>query len=245
MSLRRLSNLKSWRRPEWCNKERDETQIGIGRASSPRKARGLCSSSFAPPFSLGFAPGTFLYCWRTMSCCGNPRPQVPDKIVSTAGTRSVPIGGGGGVLQQQQQFSVSEQPAFHPGIISPFLPSAGEASSFRPPDITTPPLAYSMAHLNGTAHSPPPTASSTMHSSIPPSSPQMGMYPSPSPGVDPNGRLSPLRRPTPTYPASGSSISPNLLSTYHSSAAMSSLPPIDEGKVSVSIDFGERRPSLT
>ena len=200
------------------------------------------ASSF-PPFFPRVAPGTScLYCWRRMSCCGSARPPVPDKNGPGVGTRSVAIDGSS--LLQQTQFPISEQPGGHPGIISPFPPPA-HASSFRPPDITSPPLAYSTAHLNGTSHSPPPTAS-TIQSSFPPSSPsvpQMGMYTSSSsPAVDPNGPLSPLRRPTPTYPASGNSHSPNLLSTYQTSGGMpSSLPPIDEGKVSVSIDFGERR----
>lgn len=235
---------------------RDESvtsEIGIRRASSPGKARGLCKQLVRPPFfPLGFAPGTFLYCWRAMSCCANPRSLLPDKIVSAvgtrSGTRSIPISGG---VQQhhEEQSPVSQQPSFYPEI-SPFpISPHTDVSSFRAPDISPPPVAYSITHLNGTAHSPPPTAS-TMHSSIPPSSPVSvplmgGMYSSNSPVVDPNGPLSPLRRPTPTYPSSGSSNSPNLLSTYHSSAPMTSLPPIDEGKVSVSIDFGERRPSLT
>jgi hypothetical protein len=181
-----------------------------------------------------------------MSCCGSARPEAAtDKNVPAVGTRSVPVGGGGAL--QQQQFPVSQQPMAHPGIMSPFPPPS-DALSFRPPDITSPPGVYPMAHLNGTAHSPPPlTVSTAVHSSIPPSPPsnvpQMGMYTSASPPVvDHNGPLSPLRRPSPTYPTSGSSNSPNLLSTHQSSATMPSLPPIDEGKMSVSIDFGERRP---
>jgi hypothetical protein len=183
-----------------------------------------------------------------MSCCGSPRPQ--DKSVPTVGTRSVSVGGGGALQQQQQQqqqqYPVSQQPTAHPGIISPYPPPA-DASSFRPPDINPPPAVYPMAHLNGTAHSPPPPTASTVYGSVPPSPPstvpQMGMYTSASPPlIDPNVPLSPLRRPSPTYPAPGSSNSPNLLSTYQSSATMASMPPIDEGKVSVSIDFGERRP---
>jgi hypothetical protein len=177
-----------------------------------------------------------------MSCCGSPRPQ--DKSIPTVGTRSVPVGGGAlqQQQQQQQQYPVSQQPTAHPGIISPYHPPA-DASSFRPPDINSPPAVYPMAHLNGTAHSPPPTVS-TLHGSVPPSPvPQMGMYTSASPPLlDPNVSLSPLRRPSPTDPTSGSSSPPNLLSTYQSSATMPSMPPIDEGKVSVSIDFGERRP---
>ncbi|KAI0282749.1 hypothetical protein BGY98DRAFT_953377 [Russula aff. rugulosa BPL654] len=157
-----------------------------------------------------------------MSCCANPRSLLPDKIVSAvgtrSGTRSIPISGG---VQQhhEEQSPVSQQPSFYPEI-SPFpISPHADVSSFRAPDISPPPVAYSMTHLNGTAHSPPPTAS-TMHSSLPPSSPVSvplmgGMYSSNSPVVDPNGPLSPLRRPTPTYPSSG-----------------------NEGKVSVSIDFG-------
>jgi hypothetical protein len=172
-----------------------------------------------------------------MSCCGSPRPPVSD--------RSVPVGVGTSGALQQQPFPVSEQPVGHPAI-SPFpAPANAASSSFRPPEITPPPLVYPMAHMNGTAHSPPPTASSSIPPSSPSTIPQMATYASPSTAVDPNGPLSPLRRPTPTYPASGSSHATNLLSTYQSSAAMPSLPPINEGKVSVSIDFGERRRPLT
>jgi hypothetical protein len=162
------------------------------------------------------------------------------------------MGGGGGL--QQQQYPVSQQPMAHPGIISPFPPPADASTSpYRPPDVTQPPAMYPMAHLNGTAHSPPPTLSTMHSSSVPPPPsppsgvPQMGMYTSASPPVlDPNGPLSPLRRPSPTYPTTSGSSNPppNLLATYQSSATMPSLPPIDEGKVSVSIDFGERRPLL-
>jgi hypothetical protein len=172
-----------------------------------------------------------------MSCCGSPRPEPTDKSVPAVGTRSVAVGGG---VLQHQQYPVSQQPTSHPGIISPF-PPPGNASSFRPPDITPPPATYPMAHLNGAAHSPPPTMSTNSPS---PPVPQMGMYTSVSPPVvDPNGPLSPLRRPSPTYPSSGSSNPPNLLSTYQSSTTMPSKLPVDEGKMSVSIDFGERRPS--
>ncbi|KAH9982005.1 actin-like ATPase domain-containing protein [Russula compacta] len=54
--------------------------------------------------------------------------------------------------------------------------------------------------------------------------------------VDHTSSLSPLRLPSPAYPASGNQ---NLLSTYQSPAAVPpSLPPTDEGKVSIAIDFG-------
>ena len=232
-----LSNLKVLRRPLQVYVSVTGTNWNCQWARLfAGKARGLCSST------LGLVPPLFLYCWRTMSCCGSPRPEHTDMSVPAVGTRSVAVGGG---ALQHQQYPVSQQPTGHPGIISPFPPPA-DASSLRPPDITPPPATYSMAHLNGTAHSPPPTLS-TMHSSVPPSPsvPQMGMYTSvsPPPVVDPNAPLSPLRRPSPTYPSSGSSNPPNLLSTYQSPTTMPSLPPIDEGKMSVSIDFGERRPS--
>jgi len=175
-----------------------------------------------------------------MSCCGSPRP--PQAIVKS--------GSAGGALQQQQHFLVSQQPTTHPGIINPF-PQPADVSSYRPPEITPPSAVYPMVHLNGTTAHSPPTTASTMYGSVPPSPPstlprpQTVMYTSASPPpVDPNGPLSPLRRPSPTYPAPGSPKLPNLMSTYPLSGTMSPpLPSIDEGKVSVSIDFGERRSS--
>ena len=165
-----------------------------------------------------------------MSCCGTVRPQATDKSLPAIDTRF-----GGGTLQQQQ-FPVSQQPTAHPHLeISPFPPPTDASSSFLTPDITPPPLAYPGGQFNGSAHSPPLTVSTAP-------SPPPGMYSSASPVLDPNGPLTPLRRPSPTYPTSRSSNPPNLLSTYQSSTGMPSLPPIDEGKMSVSIDFGERHP---
>jgi hypothetical protein len=235
--------------PEWQTGKGlgfDEHKLELCAPLSPKRRALCCSSTLSLVLPL-FSP----YCWRTMSCCGSPRPEDTDKSVPAVGTRSVPIGGG--AFQQQQQFPVSQQPTGHPGIISPFPPPSSDASSFRPPDFTPPSTVYPMAaHLNGTTHTPPPPptmTTSTLHGSVPSSPPstvpQMGMYTSASPPVvDPNGPLSPLRRPSPTYPTSGSSNPPNLLSTYQSPANIPSLPPIDEGKMSVSIDFGERRPLL-
>jgi hypothetical protein len=158
-----------------------------------------------------------------MSCCGNPRPPTPTHQIKTVNASTL------------QQFSVSQQPTAHPGI-SPYSAPAPEMSSFRPPDISTPQPVHPSPYLNG-YHSPPPT-SSTAHGSIPPSppstGPQVGMFNRTS-VIDPTSSLSPLRRPSPAYPGA-----PNLLSTY-SSAAVPSLPHPDEGKMSVSIDFGERR----
>lgn len=154
-----------------------------------------------------------------MSCCGSPRPEG----------RSVPVG-------TTQQFPVSHQPTAHPGI-SPF--PAAERSTFRPPNVPSPQPVHSLTPLN-TTHSPPPP-STTTHGSVstspPPTAPQMGMFNRASVG-DPTGSLGPLRRPSPAYPASGNA---NLLSTHQPSAAAPSSPPADEGKMSISIDFGERR----
>jgi hypothetical protein len=174
----------------------------------------LCDTSFwcPSPFPFG-APGQ-----RTMSCCGTPRPENQAKSVS-AGT--------------VQQFPVSHQPTAHPEI-SPFSAPAPEPS-FRPPYLPSPPPVHSSSHLNG-AQSPAPTLS-TVHGSLPSPGPQVGMFNRTS-AVDPIGSFSPLRLPSPAYPASGN---PNILSMYQSSAAVPSLPPMDEGKMSVSIDFGEHR----
>jgi hypothetical protein len=180
-----------------------------------------------------------------MSCCGNPRLQAAGNSVSAAvGTRSVSAGA-------RQQQPVSQQPTSHPGIVSPFPPPSDASSPFRPPDITPPPAAmYPMAHLNGAAFSLPPPLppkSPPMMYGMRPSSPtavqQMGVYSSASPIVDHNGYMAPLRRASLAYSSYGSSNSPNLLTAYQSPTTLSSLPPVDEGKVSVSIDFGERRPT--
>ncbi|KAH9960279.1 actin-like ATPase domain-containing protein [Russula dissimulans] len=151
-----------------------------------------------------------------MSCCGASRDHV-------SSTRRGPVA-------TLQPSPVSQQPTPHPGI-DPFL----EKVSFRPPTIASPPPVHSLSRFNG-AQSPPP---SSTHGSIPPSPPptvsQMGAF-NRSSVVDSAGSLTPLRRPTPAYAASGN---PNLLSTYQSPTAVApSLPPTDEGKMSISIDFG-------
>jgi hypothetical protein len=155
-----------------------------------------------------------------MSCCGASRAQ--NKSGPDVGTL--------------QPFPITtHQPRPRP-LITPF----GEKEPFHPPSISSPPPVQSLSRLNG-AHSPP--QSSTTHGSIPPSSPPptVGTF-NRSTVVDTPGSLSPLRRPSPAYPPAGNL---NLLSTYQSSAPMSSsLPPTDEGKMSISIDFGERRSPL-
>ncbi|KAI0297007.1 hypothetical protein B0F90DRAFT_1742262 [Multifurca ochricompacta] len=149
-----------------------------------------------------------------MSCCGTSR---------SPNTKSAPIG-------TLQPFPITHQPTAHPGI-SPFT----EKSSFHPPSISPPPATHSLFRVNGNQSPPPP--SSTTHGSAapspPPIAPQFGAFNQNS-TVDVTGSLSPLRRPSPSHPASGN---PNLLSTYQSSAPLSNSS-MDEGKVSVSIDFG-------
>ncbi|KAH9052022.1 hypothetical protein EDB83DRAFT_2521887 [Lactarius deliciosus] len=127
-------------------------------------------------------------------------------------SRSAPTGG------TLQPFPISHQPNAHPGI-NPFL----EKSSFHPPSISSPPPVHALSQFGGT-HSPPPP-SSTTHGSLapspPPQSPQMNMF----------HDLALL------IPAAGN---PNLLSTYRPSIAIPapSVATTDEGKMSVSIDFG-------
>lgn len=151
-----------------------------------------------------------------MSCCGTPRPQDQAKS-ATVGT-------------VQPQFPVSHQPTAHPGI----TPFSAPETSFRPPNISSPQPVHSSSYLNG-AQSPAPTLS-TAHGSLPSPGAQMTMFNRTS-VVDPMASLSPLRLPSPAYPASGN---PTILSTYQSSMAVPSLPPPDEGKMSISIDFGKR-----
>ncbi|KAI9451257.1 hypothetical protein BJY52DRAFT_1298655 [Lactarius psammicola] len=155
-----------------------------------------------------------------MSCCGSVRTDEGN-------SRSAPTGG------TLQPFPISHQPTAHPGI-NPFL----EKSTFHPPSVSSPPPVHALSQFGGT-HSPPPP-SSTTHGSLapspPPQSPQMNMFHGTS-SADLSGSLNPLRRPSPSYPASGN---PNLLSTYRPSVAIPapSVPTTDEGKMSVSIDFG-------
>jgi hypothetical protein len=160
-----------------------------------------------------------------MSCCGQSRSQeVRSNTVNTL-----------------QPFPISQQPTPHPRI-DPFP----QKPSPNLPTIPSPTQVHPFAGLTGNQPSPP--SSSTAHGGSVTSSPpplldsQMVAFGRGGSTADAVGSLSPLRRPSPSYPASGST-SPNLLSTYQPSAAFpSSLPPTtDEGKMSVAIDFGERR----
>ena len=153
-----------------------------------------------------------------MSCCGNSRSENAIRPMGTL--QPYPI--------------TTQQPSPHP-LITPFQ---DKQQAFQPPSIVSPPPVHAVPRFNGGAQSPPPP-STTTHSSLPPSSPppalsQMGAFNL----VDPTGSLNPLRRPSPAYPAAGN---PNILSTYQSPALpmTASVPPTDDGKMSVSIDFGE------
>jgi len=162
-----------------------------------------------------------------MSCCGESRPQNGVRPVNSF-----------------QPYSITnQQPSPHP-VITPFQEKPFQP--FQPPNIVSPPPVHAMSQFDGGTRSPPPQ-SSTTHGSPPPVSPppsalpQMGTFNRTS--VDPAGSLSlsPLRRPSAAYSPAGN---PNILSTYQPSAPMPNLvPPTDEGKMSVSIDFGEPRVS--
>jgi hypothetical protein len=156
-----------------------------------------------------------------MSCCGESRPKDGVRPIGTL--QPYPI--------------TTQQPSPHP-VITPFQEKPFQP--FQPPNIVSPPPVHASPHLNGGTQSPPPQSSSA-HGPLPPNSPgptlpQMGTYSRAV--VDPAGSLSPLRRPSAAY---GPTRNPNILSTYQGSATPmpTSIPPTDEGKMSVSIDFGE------
>ena len=144
----------------------------------------------------------------------------------------------GGTLQP---FPISHQPTAQPEI-NPYI----EKSSFQVPTRSSPPPVHALSQFGGT-HSPPPPSSTTHGSMAPSPPPQSPQYNGTFHGgslADISGSLNPLRRPSPSYPAAGN---PNLLSTYRPSVAIPapSVPPTDEGKMSVSIDFGKLRVAST
>jgi hypothetical protein len=175
----------------------------------------LVRASTPPEFSL-------------MSCCGSAR--TPE------GNSSAPAGG------TLQPFPISHQPTAQPAI-NPYL----EKSSFHAPTISTPPPVHALSQFGRTQSPPPP--SSTAHSSFspspPPQSPRVNGFQGSS-FADLSGSMNPLRRPSPSYSAAGH---PNLLSTYPSYRPSVAIPApsatTDEGKMSVSIDFGELRVAST
>lgn len=157
-----------------------------------------------------------------MSCCGSARTYEGN-------SRSAPAGG------TVQPFPISHQPEAHPEI-NPYA----EKPPFQVPSISSPPPVHALSQFGGTQSPPPP--SSTTHGSVapspPPQSPQFNGSFHGSSLADISGSLNPLRRPSPSYPAAGN---PNLLSTYRPSVAIPapSMSTTDEGKMSVSIDFGK------
>ncbi|KAI0270643.1 actin-like ATPase domain-containing protein [Gloeopeniophorella convolvens] len=153
-----------------------------------------------------------------MSCCGTSRTE--------GNTKSAPIYG------TLQPFPITQQPTGHPGI-NPFPETK---QSVPPSTVSPPPPVHPYPYANGNQSPPPP--STVTHGSAPsppPLTSQFGGYNRTS-TVDVTGSLSPFRRPSPSYPAPGN---PNLLTTYQPSMAMPiTSPTTDEGKMSVSIDFG-------
>lgn len=175
-----------------------------------------------------------------MSCCGSAR-------ANEGNSGSTPAGG------TLQPFPISNQPTGHPGI-DPYL----EKSAFQPPSISSPPPVHALTPFGGTQSSPPPFGgtqsppppSSTTHGSVAPSPPPQSPLANGYHGgsfADLSGSMSTLRRPSPSYPPTKNPNLPNLLSTYRPSVAIPapSIPTTDEGKMSVSIDFGELRDACT
>ncbi|KAF8272697.1 hypothetical protein EI94DRAFT_1769673 [Lactarius quietus] len=155
------------------------------------------------------------------SCCGSARTHEGN-------SRSAPAGG------TLQPFPISQQPTALPGI-NPYP----EKLPFQPPSISSPPPVHALSQFGGT-QSPPPPSSTTHGSAAPSPPPQSPQFNGPFHGsslADISGSMNTLRRPSPSYPAAGN---PNLLSTYRPSVAIPppSVPTTDEGKMSVSIDFG-------
>ncbi|KAJ3557489.1 hypothetical protein NM688_g1454 [Phlebia brevispora] len=166
-----------------------------------------------------------------MSCCGESANQANPQ----AGNRSIAI---------DTAKIVAQQPSPQPTL------QLQEKSSFQPPSIATPPpvLQY---HQNAVAQSWPPQAAQ-MHSYAT----GLGRTPSPPTGTPTlvNGSLNGHGSPAPSIPPLGQSYSPPLThpsAVYSPSATMTVTPKRtvspggqafapsnDEGKLSVSIDFG-------
>lgn len=159
-----------------------------------------------------------------MSCCGTAKTQ--------------------GVNRQEVNLSpstpIAQQPSPHPGALFP------EKQSFTAPSISPPPAAHTYNSLNGHQSPPPSSLTST---SPPPMIPQFNSFNGDlqsQPLFDPSSMAPPfqdnLLRPSPTYPGSvgsrPSAYSPQAISVMPSSNAGFSPPLSDEGKMSISIDFG-------
>ncbi|KAI0316964.1 hypothetical protein OF83DRAFT_1123827, partial [Amylostereum chailletii] len=169
-----------------------------------------------------------------MSCCGTARAK------SDIRNSAVPYSTG----------IVSHQPGAHPGALFP----NGHEKAFQAPSIVTPPPPSHPYGLPGAPHSPPPRSVLTSGSHSPTPQPQYGPL-SPNSSYDlsrnpPFATNGSLVRPEAAYPGQN----PSLLQTFpgassqpaftasslngHGGGQVYSPPSTDEGKMSVSIDFG-------
>lgn len=180
-----------------------------------------------------------------MGCCGEPY-EAPEPVTEKHVVNPYPT---------------TMQPSPHPGAQfldkpyqTPSIPSPPPSHQFGGPNgyQTPPPAAWTPV-----PHSPPPGTGSPYSQFPPPGSPPPGAGPlSPQFGGMSNGPLSPqftgttlngmtpngsLQRPTPVH-AMHSGSATMTTSRVGRGASVSAIPPMDEGKMSVSIDFGELRP---
>jgi hypothetical protein len=145
-----------------------------------------------------------------MSCCGTPATQQ----AADEKNRQYP--------QYPQQSPVNQQPSPQPGL-------GWHEKPYQPPTIPSPPPTH---YSHGTSHSPPPQSTfgqSYQQPGLSPNNSSGTTYPVPS-----------VVRPPPTLPPS-----PPPVGSYGPISSVSPLPPTkgyavptDEGKLSVSIDFG-------
>lgn len=152
-----------------------------------------------------------------MSCCGEPKDSYNDNA-----NRQMPPSNG----------YVTQQPGLQPGLEKPF---------FQPPAISSPPPVHTFSPNGYGQQSPWP-----QNSPSPPPGAQQPVYGHPVNGYSVND---PIIRPPSTHqatftPPPGShmsmSMSPPPLSISPSSP-QNTQPSADEGKMSISIDFGEHK----
>jgi len=187
-------------------------------AAGARCQSGHSAQPASGPASVGLAggfPATLRFHASTMPCCGTPTGK------QGADVRNRPYS------QYPQQSPINHQPSPHPVL-------GWQEKQYQPPTIPSPPLTH-YSHPN--SNSPPPQ--SILNSSYP----QPGFNPSTLSGA--SYQTSSIVRPPPSLPPS-----PPPVGSYGPISTVSPPPPTkgyliptDEGKLSVSIDFGTSIPS--
>lgn len=161
------------------------------------------------------------------SCCGTSKTQAQDRNRTEVNlSPSTPI---------------SQQPTPHPGAYVPESKHSYQTSS-----ITYPPNVYPHNSLNGHQSPPPSSFKSTSPAPMLPQFNSFGGDAQPQPLLDTSAMSPPfqdnLLRPNATYPGSTGSRStmynPQAISVMPSSNVGFNPPLSDEGKMSISIDFG-------